>query len=106
MPRLARAFAHLLLRPSPLIPSFSHSLQRPLLPIIQTIKPFHHPWLSPQTFPSFPFLQVRSIQRGAEYQPSQRKRKRKHGFLARKRSLGGRKVLSRRAAKGRRYLSH
>ncbi|KAF8224986.1 hypothetical protein L208DRAFT_1454489 [Tricholoma matsutake] len=51
-------------------------------------------------------LQLRHAQRGNEYQPSQRKRKRKHGFLARKRSLGGRKILSRRLAKGRKYLSH
>ncbi|KAF9047261.1 ribosomal protein L34, partial [Panaeolus papilionaceus] len=50
--------------------------------------------------------QQRFAQRGTEYQPSQRKRKRKHGFLARKRSVGGRKILSRRMAKGRKYLSH
>ena len=51
-------------------------------------------------------LQVRFAARGTEYQPSQRKRKRKHGFLARKRSLGGRKILTRRMAKGRKFLSH
>ncbi|EDR11418.1 uncharacterized protein LACBIDRAFT_150208, partial [Laccaria bicolor S238N-H82] len=51
-------------------------------------------------------VQARFAQRGNEYQPSQRKRKRKHGFLARKRSLGGQRILSRRLAKGRKYLSH
>ncbi|KAF8070258.1 ribosomal protein L34, partial [Lyophyllum atratum] len=50
--------------------------------------------------------QLRHAQRGTEYQPSQRKRKRKHGFLARKRSLGGRKILGRRLNKGRKYLTH
>ena len=39
------------------------------------------------------------------YQPSNLVRKRRHGFLARKRTVGGRRVLVRRKAKKRRKMS-
>ncbi|OOF97859.1 hypothetical protein ASPCADRAFT_128051 [Aspergillus carbonarius ITEM 5010] len=41
----------------------------------------------------------------ATYNPSRRVQKRRHGFLARLRSRGGRKILMRRKAKGRKSLS-
>ncbi|CCH61500.1 hypothetical protein TBLA_0E04470 [Henningerozyma blattae CBS 6284] len=44
--------------------------------------------------------------RGNTYQPSTLKRKRKHGFLSRAKSYTMNKILKRRKAKGRWFLSH
>lgn len=83
--------------------SFSSSYSSPrrssIIHLLSTITSSLH-------FPRVQQQQVRSVTYGAEYQPSQRVRKRRHGFLARRRSRGGRKVLIRRRMKGRRYLSH
>lgn len=51
-------------------------------------------------------VQMRFKSRGNTYQPSTLKRKRTFGFLARLRSKNGRKILTRRKAKGRWYLTH
>jgi len=39
------------------------------------------------------------------YQPKKKKRKRVHGFLKRKRTKGGKRILNRRRQKGRRKLT-
>lgn len=39
-----------------------------------------------------------------EYQPSVIRKKRKHGFLSRLKSVGGRRVINRRRSKGRKHI--
>ncbi|KAJ1034975.1 hypothetical protein NDA18_000580 [Ustilago nuda] len=50
--------------------------------------------------------QVRRVTYGSEYQPSQRIRKRRHGFLARIKTKNGKKTITRRRFRGKAKLSH
>ncbi|XP_074056292.1 large ribosomal subunit protein bL34m [Macrotis lagotis] len=52
------------------------------------------------------YQQVRSKARGNEYQPSNIKRKHKHGWIRRLSTPGGVQVILRRMLKGRKSLSH
>ncbi|KZF24586.1 hypothetical protein L228DRAFT_99800 [Xylona heveae TC161] len=59
----------------------------------------------PSTHPAMAGTQLRTVVRNT-FRPSHRVRKRRHGFLARRRSRTGRQTLTRRRAKGRGDLSH
>ncbi|KAF7782486.1 hypothetical protein Agabi119p4_1862 [Agaricus bisporus var. burnettii] len=85
MPRIAQALLRILANPPRLALGalVTHSAHRPPIPRF-TVPPLLAVPHFPQPSPILGALtHVRFAQRGMEYQPSQRKRKRKHGFLAR-----------------------
>ena len=116
MPRLARTLLPLL-RQAATVTAPAIPLLRTQIRSIPVLRPNSLLGFSPrpQLLPSpsslsslLPALaqQVRYATYGSEYQPSQVRRKRKHGFLNRVRTRNGRKTLRHRWAKGRKYLSH
>lgn len=86
----------------------SSLLRVAVLPSVAARVPVIRPpgFFLPTLYPTFLPSSQRFASRGTEYQPSQRRRKRKHGFLTRKKTANGRKILQRRLAKGRQALSH
>ncbi|CAD7685387.1 unnamed protein product [Nyctereutes procyonoides] len=70
-------------------------------------------WLQPRAWPGLPDAwgllatqQNRGKARGNEYQPSNIKRKHKHGWIRRLSTPAGVQVILRRMLKGRKSLSH
>jgi len=92
------------LRPFLLPSSPTYANVLPRLPVL--FKPTD-PDLVPRisSHPSLANVQIRCGPRRT-YNPSNRVRKRRHGFLVRLNTRNGRKILKRRRAKGRRDLSH
>lgn len=85
---------HAIHRPSPQL-SNSEAILQPPLDLLPRIS----------AHPSLANIQIRNGPRDT-YNPSQRVRKRRHGFLSRLRTKKGRKTLKRRQLKGRWALSH
>ncbi|XP_042300596.1 39S ribosomal protein L34, mitochondrial [Sceloporus undulatus] len=71
---------------------------------------FQEPLNALRSLPGSPALwgqqQIRTKTRGNEYQPSNIKRKHKHGWIKRIRTASGIEVILRRMLKGRKSLSH
>ncbi|KAF7160581.1 hypothetical protein CNMCM5623_006202 [Aspergillus felis] len=92
--------------------TFSSALRSQPTPLTQSLPSFRTSLTSASSLSFGLTQQTRSFSASASlagkrttYNPSRRVQKRRHGFLARLRSRGGRKVLLHRRAKGRKSLS-
>ncbi|KAF2499737.1 hypothetical protein BU16DRAFT_558043 [Lophium mytilinum] len=103
----SRAFSLLSPRRPQLLPSSCHAVSSSTTPSAITAADGTLLDLFPKisSHPSLASSQVRCGPRDT-FSPSHRVRKRRHGFLARLRTRGGRKILMRRKLKGRQALTH
>ncbi|TKY87729.1 hypothetical protein EX895_003310 [Sporisorium graminicola] len=107
------ATAPLLTRSAPTVSPYLRTALRPATPSLLSTTSTSSvlSLLSPSSSPSGVSTaalgqQTRSVTYGSEYQPSQRIRKRRHGFLARNKTKNGRKTIMRRRFRGKAKLSH
>ncbi|CAM9012988.1 unnamed protein product [Wickerhamomyces anomalus] len=89
------------LRSSTRLPQLENPTSSPILSSVSALSP-----ASTSIFSNIFGGQRRWKSRGNTFQPNTLKRKRRVGFLARMRDRNGRKVVARRRAKGRWYLTY
>ncbi|XP_057565292.1 39S ribosomal protein L34, mitochondrial [Hippopotamus amphibius kiboko] len=89
------------------------SVGRLLSPVSRSAALLRGRWLQPRAWLGLPdawglpgVQQTRGKARGNEYQPSNTKRRNKHGWIRRLSTPGGVQVILRRMHKGRKSLSH
>lgn len=89
------------LRASSRLPQLANPTSSPILSSVSALAP-----TSTSIFSNLLGGQRRWKSRGNTFQPNTYKRKRRIGFLARMRTPQGRKIVARRKAKGRWYLTY
>ncbi|BCR92036.1 mitochondrial 54S ribosomal protein bL34m [Aspergillus chevalieri] len=104
---LNRSFSSLLTsRISPSLPTTTTAITPRTTPTSTFTSPLQSPLTSALNSQTRPFSASACLAgKRITYNPSRRVQKRRHGFLARLRTRGGRKILMRRRARGKKALS-